>query len=186
MSFRCVDAIDVVSKKKVMVPCLEEPATTHHHGDGFVVDPDGGEAFWFLNTLTLNKLRASDTNGALSIVDHRVPAGFAPPPHIHHGMDEVFYVIDGSWHGFCGETTWTAGPGSLVFLPRDIPHGFHVDASAPGRALVMIAPGNFDEFVAALGDVADSLELPNPVPPDPERVVAIAAAHGIQILPPPQ
>ena len=50
---------------------------------------------------------------------------------------------------------------------------------------MIVAPGNFDEFVAALGDVAGSLELPEPVAPDPERVVAIAAAHGIHVLPPP-
>ena len=157
----------------------------HADGEGFVVDPDGGDPYWFLNTLTLNKIRASDSAGALSVVDHRVPSGYGPPPHVHHGMDEAFYVIDGQFEGFCGERHWSAGPGSLVFLPRDVPHGFQVSDDGPGRALVIVAPGNFDEFVAALGDVAGSLELPEPVAPDPERVVAIAAAHGIHILPPP-
>ena len=152
---------------------------------GFVLGPDEGEPYWFLNTLTLNKVGASYTHGMLSVVDHRMPVGFSPPPHIHHGADEAFYVIDGEIAGFCGETEWQAGPGSIVFLPRDIPHGFHVTGGAGARSLVMVAGAGFDEFVAALGEVPTALTLPTPVEPDPARVVALAAAHGITILPPP-
>ena len=50
-------------------------------GGGFVIAADEGEAFWFLNTLTINKVGCGDTDGRLCIVDHRVPPGFAPPPH---------------------------------------------------------------------------------------------------------
>jgi hypothetical protein len=49
----------------------------------------------------------------------------------------------------------------------------------------MVAPAGFDQFVAALGEPAGELSLPTPVPPDPARVVAIAAAHGIEVLPRP-
>jgi len=152
---------------------------------GFVLGPDDGEPYWFLNTLTINKIGGSHTQGDLSVVDHRMPAGFAPPPHIHHGMDEAFYVIDGEITGFCGVDEWSAGPGSIVFLPRDVPHGFQVATGAPARSLIMVAPAGFDEFVAALGEVPTSLTLPVPVDPDPATVVALAAAHGITILPPP-
>jgi hypothetical protein len=47
------------------------------------------------------------------------------------------------------------------------------------------APGGFDQF-AAVGEPAPDLRLPVPVPPDPARITQLAAAHGIQILPPPQ
>ena len=39
----------------------------------FVLAADEGQAFWFLNTLTINKVGSGDTQGRLSIVDHRVP-----------------------------------------------------------------------------------------------------------------
>lgn len=152
---------------------------------GFVLGPDEGEPYWFLNTLTINKIGGVHTHGGLSVVEHRMPAGFAPPPHVHHGIDEAFYVIDGEISGFCGDTEWHAAGGSIVFLPRDVPHGFNVSSDAPACALIMVAPAGFDEFVAALGDVPSSLSLPVPVDPDPARVVALAAAHGITILPPP-
>jgi quercetin dioxygenase-like cupin family protein len=153
---------------------------------GFVRSADEGQAFWFLNTLTINKVGSDDSQGRLSIVDHRVPAGFAPPPHIHQASDEAFLVLDGEFEGFCGDQAWQAGPGSLVFLPRAVPHGFTVSEAGPGRIIVVVSPGGFDQFVAAAGQPAQALRLPEPVPPDPALLTQLAAAHGIQILPPPQ
>ncbi len=152
--------------------------------NGFVRTADEGRAFWFLNTLTINKVGAAETEGRLSIVDHRVPPGFAPPPHIHQASDETFLVLDGQVQGFCGNQAWTAGPGSLVFLPSGIPHGFQVSHAGPGRLIVIVSPGGFDQFVAAAGEPAPDLRLPDPVPPDPGRLAQLAAAHGIRILPP--
>jgi quercetin dioxygenase-like cupin family protein len=153
---------------------------------GFVAAPDEGKAFWFLNSLTISKVGSDHTQGRLSIVDHRVPSGFAPPPHIHQHSDEAFLILDGDFDGFCGNQTWQAGPGSLVFLPRGIPHGFTVSGAGPGRAIIVVSPGGFDHFVAAVGEPARELRLPEPDQPDPARVARLAAAHGIQILPPDQ
>ena len=153
---------------------------------GLVLAADEGQAFWFLNTLTINKVGSRDTQGRLSIVDHRVPAGFAPPPHLHQASDEAFLVLDGDFDGFCGDQAWRAGPGSLVFMPHGIPHGFTVSAAGPGRIIVVVSPGGFDQFVAAVGEPAPDLRLPEPIPPDPALVTQLAAAHGIEILPPPQ
>jgi quercetin dioxygenase-like cupin family protein len=153
---------------------------------GFVMAADEGQAFWFLNTLTINKVRSDDSQGQLSIVDHRVPAGFAPPPHIHQASDEALLVLDGQFEGFCGDQAWRAGPGSLVYLPHGIPHGFTVSAAGPGRIIVVVSPGGFDQFVAAAGEPARDLRLPEPIPPDPALITRLAAAHGIEILPPPQ
>ena len=154
--------------------------------NGFAVAADEGQAFWFLNTLTINKVGATDTEGRLSIVDHRVPPGFAPPPHIHQASDEALLVLDGQLDGFCGDRAWQAGPGSLVFLPCGIPHGFQVSQNGPGRLIVIVSPGGFDQFVAAAGEAAAGLRLPDPVPPDPSRLTELAAAHGIQLLPAPR
>jgi quercetin dioxygenase-like cupin family protein len=153
---------------------------------GFVMAADEGEAFWFLNTLTINKVASDDTQGHLSIVDHRVPAGFAPPPHIHQASDEALLVLDGELEGFWGDQAWRAGPGSLVFMPHGIAHGFTVSAAGPGRIIVVVSPGGFDQFVAAAGVPARELRLPEPVAPDPALLTQLAATHGIQILPPPQ
>jgi mannose-6-phosphate isomerase-like protein (cupin superfamily) len=152
-------------------------------GSGLVLGEDEGDAFWFLGTLTINKVSGRDTMGGFTIVDHRCPAGFAPPPHMHRDTDEAFYVLEGRFEGFCGDASWVADPGTLVFLPRGVPHGFRVSDTGPGRTLLILAPSGFDRFVAELGTPAGRLVLPDPTPPDPARVAEVAAAHGIQVLP---
>jgi mannose-6-phosphate isomerase-like protein (cupin superfamily) len=152
---------------------------------GFVVAADEGEPYWFLNTLTITKVGSDHSHGQMSILDHRVPPGFAPPPHVHHHSDEALLVLDGQFDGFCGDHRWRAGPGSLVFMPRAVPHGFAVSDAGPGRIIIVASPGGFDQFVAAAGEPAPELCLPVPVPPDPARLMQLAAVHGIQILPRP-
>ena len=101
---------------------------------GFVLAADQGQPFWFLNTLTSTKVGSNHSHGQLSIVDHRGPPGFAPPPHLHHHSGEALFILDGQLDGFCGDHSWRAGPGSQVFMPRAIPHGFTVADAGPGRA----------------------------------------------------
>jgi quercetin dioxygenase-like cupin family protein len=158
--------------------------TTDDSTTGFIVQDDQGDPYWFLNTLTITKIGSHHTNGDFSLVDHRMPAGFAPPPHVHHGTDEAFYVVDGELAGFCGGREWRATPGSVVFLPRDVPHGYHVSEDAPARILIVTVRDRFDGFVAAVGEPAHQLTLPEPVPPDGPRVAEVAASFNIEILRP--
>jgi mannose-6-phosphate isomerase-like protein (cupin superfamily) len=162
------------------------PAPTRRTGSpashGFVLGPDEGEPYWWLGSLTLTKVGAGASEGGLDIVDHRVPPGYAPPRHVHTAQDEVFYILDGRFAVTCGDRHWEAGPGSLVFLPRAVPHGFAVSDDGPGRTLLINAPAGFAEVVTELGDPATGLALPGPdVPmPDPARIAAVSAAHGIR------
>jgi len=70
-------------------------------------------------------------------------------------------------------------------MPRPSPHAFAVSYAGPGRIIIAASRGGFDQFVAAAGEPAPDLCLPVPVPPDPARLTRLAAAHAIQILPPP-
>lgn len=148
---------------------------------GFVLGSDEGDAYHWLGSLTINKVIGSSTTGRLDVVDHRVPAGYSPPLHVHRGQDEIFFVIDGRLTVQCGDQTWQAGPGSLAFLPRDIPHGFTVSRDGPGRTLLINAPSGFADLIRDLGTAAPQLDLPGPdVPmPDPERAKARSEAHGV-------
>ena len=148
---------------------------------GFVLGPDEGDAYWWLGTPTLTKVMGSDTGGGLDLVDHRVPAGYAPPAHVHRDADEVFYVVEGTLEVTCADDTWTVGPGSVVFLPRGVPHGFVASADGPARTLLLNAGSGFADLVVELGAPADGLRLPGPdVPvPEPARIAAVSGAYGI-------
>jgi hypothetical protein len=70
-----------------------------------------------------------------------------------------------------------ARPGTYVFGPREIPHGFKVLGDAPARMLLLCAPGGFAQFVVEMSE-------PMPAPPDIAKLMALAAKYHIDILGP--
>ncbi len=52
--------------------------------------------------------------------------------HIHHGEEEAFYVPGGELTYGVGDQTFPAPPGTLAYLPRNVPHGFvcHTETGA--------------------------------------------------------
>jgi quercetin dioxygenase-like cupin family protein len=152
---------------------------------GFVLGPDEGQAYQWLGSLSLTKVLGSNTGGRLDLVDHRVPAGYAPPQHVHHDADEVFYLVDGTLDVTCGNESWRVGPGSVVFLPRGVLHGFVAGPDGPARTLLINAGAGFADVVAELGTRTSGVELPGrDVPmPDPEQIAAVSARHGIHQVP---
>jgi quercetin dioxygenase-like cupin family protein len=92
---------------------------------------------WWQGALMTLKAHRGSTGGALGLVEARFPAGFGPPLHVHHREDEALYVLDGQLRCRRGDTEFTAGPGELIFGPRELPHTFK---AGPGgaRALVLM------------------------------------------------
>src|SRR5690349_7791885 len=70
------------------------------------------------------EVRASgrSTGGSLTAIEITVDQG--PPKHTHTREDESFYVFTGALYVECGDDRLEAGPGSFVFLPRNLPHTF--------------------------------------------------------------
>ena len=132
---------------------------TNHTRRGHHLATGQGEAIWFMDTLMTVKASGRDTDDALSVVEALCPAGFGPPPHLHHREDEAFYVLEGQMTVTCGEQTWTATPGSVRRAARGIPHAFTVAATRavpgaddqhPGRVRALRRRGG------AAGRAADS------------------------------
>jgi quercetin dioxygenase-like cupin family protein len=99
----------------------------------FALGPGEGTATWFLGTLMTLKATGATTGHAFGLIEQVLPAGFAPPLHVHHGEDEAFYILEGHLTFTCGERTWEAPAGTFVFLPRDMVHGFRVAGDQPAR-----------------------------------------------------
>ncbi len=143
-----------------------------------------GPAVWFLNTLTVVKATAKQTNNGFGLIEMLAPVGPASPYHIHRAEDETCYVLEGHLEVISGERRWTGGPGSYAFLPRDIPHGLRVVGTSPARFLVLTTPGGFEGFVMEMGEPASALTLPTPSAPDMDKLMALAAKYRIEILGP--
>lgn len=135
-------------------------------------------AFRFLGIPTLMRSTAETTNGAFGLIEHwDIPAGFASPYHTHHREDESFYVLEGEIAFVCDGKWLKAGPGALVYGPREIPHGFKVIGGAPASMLLMCNPGGFERLV--LEQSTPIMEPPTP--PDMDRLLTLAAKYEIDI-----
>jgi quercetin dioxygenase-like cupin family protein len=140
---------------------------------------DDNDYRWFLGLKTWIRSTAAETGGGLGIVEELIPPGFASPYHVHHAEDESFYIIDGSVRFISGDNSWLAGPGSFVFLPRDIPHGFQVEGDETARVLFFMTPAGFEQFVDELCE-----SDPPAGPPDIAQVIQVAAKYDVDILGP--
>lgn len=145
-----------------------------------------GEALWFLGVLATIKASAETTGGAVAVIEHLAPRGAGSPLHVHRREDEWFYITEGELTFWVGGRVIVAPAGSFVYGPRDIPHTFAV-TSEQARFLVVAEPAGFETFMRQVGEPAQTRTIPSPPsePPDPGRLVAIAAEYGIEILGPP-
>jgi quercetin dioxygenase-like cupin family protein len=103
-----------------------------------------------------------------------LPPGSFVPPHIHPTQDEFIYMIEGKLDLQLGEQKSSAGPGDLIRLPMNEPHGLFNNAAAPVRCLFWVAPAR---KLRALFDKLHNLT-------DPAEVVRISAEYEVNFLPP--
>ncbi len=150
----------------------------YHHEAG------GGTAIWMLDTLMNVKAGGDETRGAFTLIEALAPSGFGTPLHIHHREEEGFYVLEGSMTVQCGDDRWVAEPGSFVLLPRGVPHAYLVN-DGPCRMLQVTSPAQFEKFAEEVGRPAESATLPQPSPPDFEKLEAAGARWGIETTGPP-
>ena len=142
-----------------------------------------GDAFWWQGSLMKIKARAADTGGALGLVDGTFYEGFGPPLHVHHREDEGMLVLDGEIRFRQGMEEFIAGPGTLVWVPREVPHAFTVQ-SPIARALVIVTPGGFEQmFVDGGVPVSETTEAPTQGY-DPDAARALAEKFGFDVIGP--
>src|SRR5581483_1941380 len=152
---------------------------------GRFVAPGAGQAIWFLTNRMTIKATAETTGGAFGLVESLIAPGFSPPLHVHHLEDESFWVLEGVVTMKCGDRTFRAGPGSFVFLPRDVPHTFVVEGSSPARMLTLLTPGGGEGVFVEGGRPAEADGLPPPTAPDLEALKRASRRFGAEIFGPP-
>jgi quercetin dioxygenase-like cupin family protein len=122
------------------------------------------------------KLTGAMTGGALSLFDMRAFPGQGVPPHLHRREDEIFHVTEGELRFVCAGVTQIGGPGTTVFLPRNVPHEWWVHGDKPARCVLLTTPGGFDQFFVEFQTPRDGKPLP------PEQAVAVARKYGIEFV----
>jgi len=89
---------------------------------------------------------SANTNGRYSLLELVELPGYKTPPHKHPGMDETFYVLEGTLELRIAGQAHRLPAGSYAHIPRDTPHAQGSADEKPVRLLVTLSPGEFESF----------------------------------------
>jgi quercetin dioxygenase-like cupin family protein len=154
-------------------------------GNPEVVPPAGGRRIWVLGELYTFKVTGEESGGSFAVWETFVNPGSGPPPHIHHGESEAFYVLSGEFEFVAGNRTIRGGPGSLFHAPKGTIHTFRNVSESSGKTLTIVAPAGFERFFFEFGEPATTAQGPPSIaPPNSQRLVTVARKYGCEILMP--
>ena len=101
-------------------------------------------------------LTTEATGGATSVIMGWHKPGEGPPDHVHFNQEEMFFVVEGTYELTVGDRTATVGPGTIVFIPRNVVHRFRNVGDTTARMLDWSLPGGQDHYFKAISDLAAS------------------------------
>jgi mannose-6-phosphate isomerase-like protein (cupin superfamily) len=143
-----------------------------------VIGPSDGKA-GFLGSIGVRfMIDGEDAGGDFSLVEHPLSShALAAPLHRHTREDEYSFVLKGRMGGLLGDEVVEAGPGELVFKPRNEWHTFWNAGEVPCRILEIIAPAGFEHFFEELVDMGGVVEASS------EDVAALSDRYGLEMKP---
>jgi mannose-6-phosphate isomerase-like protein (cupin superfamily) len=137
------------------------------------IGPTDGEYTDLLSVGVRFMVWGEESAGGFSLVEHPIePRTLAAPLHIHTREDEYSYVLEGRMGALLGDEVVEAGPGDLVFKPRNQWHTFWNAGDEPCRILEIIAPAGFERFFQELSDLGGAINA------DPGELEALGARYG--------
>ena len=140
--------------------------------------PGQGEVMPAGPTRTLVRVPGAATDDRLGVVELHVEAGWSgPPPHSHGEAEHLWYVLDGEIELLVDEDRATYGPGSCLYIPAGLPHGFATEDSGPSVMLQVDTPRALDGYFR---DLVGAFPPGRPV--DPVQVAEIMRRHDTRPL----
>ncbi len=127
-----------------------------------IMQPGEGATGWLGTVGVQFKLSGSQTNGAVSVVEHPFPVGALVVPHLHTLEDEYSIVTEGEIGFRSGDREVVLGPGGYITKPRGEMHTMWNAGQVPARMIEIISPSGFENFFRELSEILAA------GPPDPE------------------
>ena len=143
-----------------------------------VVGPRDGVA-GFLGSIGVRfVIDGAESGGRFSLVEHPMsPRALGAPLHRHTHEDEYSYVTQGRVGALLGEHVLEAGPGALIFKPRNQWHTFWNAGDEPARILEIISPAGFERYFAELVALGGSRAAP------PDALRALGQRYSLEVDP---
>lgn len=146
-----------------------------------VVEPGSGHTVPFLDGSIMSFLaRGSDTDELVSFWEFTLPAGGqGPPPHVHDGHDEIFYVVDGTLTVFTASDPINVHAGSLVIVPKGAQHTFANPADVPMRMVGTFSPARFEHY---FDELATEIRKHEGQRPDPTVIAELYSKYDSRLV----
>ncbi len=143
-----------------------------------IVGPEGGKE-GFLGSIGVRfMIDGSEAGERFSLVEHPMsPRALAAPLHLHTREDEYSFILEGRMGALLGDDVVEAGPGDLVFKPRNQWHTFWNAGDEPCRILEIIAPAGFERFFGELSDMGGAIEA------EEEALAELNQRYGLEMRP---
>ncbi len=108
--------------------------------------------------------------------------GYRTPLHVHHQMDETFYVISGELTLHFNGQTHKLGPGDYAFVPRGTPHAQGNQTDKESVVILTLVPGAFEGFFDDRAKMV--LETPPGHPDYTAGMMRVGEPYDIEVLGP--
>ncbi len=129
-------------------------------------------------------LTASDTKGAVGVIDICLQPGAGTPLHTNTREALIWYVMDGQVTLQTERGPIEVAAGSASFLPKGSTHRFENLTGTSTRALLVCIPGGFEGFLLDLsGKLPADVPDGPPLPAATEVMVAAAESYGVKVHP---
>jgi quercetin dioxygenase-like cupin family protein len=123
------------------------------------LDRETAPAMWLVETLWLIQATGIQTNNRSTFLEQLMPRGLRPPTHRHPLAIEGFYVVEGVVSFHVDGNSVRAEAGTLIHLPRMVPHTFTVE-SEEARVMNFYAPAGSEIHVISLARPAEERRRP--------------------------
>jgi quercetin dioxygenase-like cupin family protein len=129
--------------------------------------PGEGATVSFRGTNLTFKVRG-DQAATASWVEFEAAPGFDTGLHVHHNLEETYYVLEGEFELRAGDHTRNGGPGTVMLVPPGVPHSFANRTDASAKVLLLMTPPAHDQYFVELADI-----LAASGPPDSEAIASL-------------
>ena len=119
-----------------------------------IVKPEDAQALKAFGLDMKVLLTTEASGGAISVLLAWHKPGEGPPDHVHFSQDEMFFIVEGTYELTVGGQTSTAGPGTIVFIPRNVVHRFKNVGDKTACMLDWSLPGGQDHYFRAISELA--------------------------------
>jgi mannose-6-phosphate isomerase-like protein (cupin superfamily) len=107
------------------------------------------------------------------------PGHAGAPEHVHSGVEECFYVLDGAFRFKVADSIVVAEAGAFLFVPRGTAHTWTNALDVASTMLLTFIPGGMKPFFE------EAAPLMHAEPLDLKALAAVNARHATTVVGPP-